>query len=351
MIAITDRPQAAMLLDTYETPRIVDGKTLSKYQANMLHFVEHGHGDGIVGAVAGSGKTTTLVMCARILTCDALFVAFNKGIADELAKRLDGTKMIAKTLHSVGLAALTKTYGRMLINKDKYRDLAEAEVFNVLPAGLRGEKSAERAVAITLAKLCDMTRLTLTTLIDDEAVTEMCEQYSIDVPDHESKLLDDQQIRAAYIAAAQRMILLGERLATGTAHSIDFTDMIYLPVRLGLTPAQASFVMVDECQDLNRAQLELVLSCRRAGGRMLFVGDPRQAIYGFAGADCDSFWTISQSHERDSCSPLSDVLSLPDERRRAGRKRSYQRSKPRPALQRRKIRLRERVADRVVDLR
>ncbi|MBC6472081.1 MAG: UvrD-helicase domain-containing protein [Hormoscilla sp. GM102CHS1] len=72
--------------------------------------------------------------------------------------------------------------------------------------------------------------------------------------------------------------------------------MIWLPVQWkseiikSLRPYE--FVLVDECQDLNAAQLEL--SCMLAGvnGRMLFVGDPHQAIVGFAGADCDSYQEI-----------------------------------------------------------
>jgi superfamily I DNA/RNA helicase len=277
---IDDRPEAAMLLSTYDAPRVIDGKVLSRYQANILHFVEHGSGDGIVGAVAGSGKTTTLVMAARIVRCDALFLAFNKRIADELGFRLVGTRMVAKTLHSVGMATLTKAYGRMTVDKDKYRSLAEREVKNVLPGSLQGERSAEIAVERTLYALVDKARLTLTMLDDADAIDDMAERYSIDLPRNDSPLLEDEE--------------LGEALAITGAHVIDFTDMVHLPVKLGLTPAQFGQVFVDECQDLNRCQLELVLACRAPGGRMLFVGDPRQAIYAFAGADCDSFWTIQR---------------------------------------------------------
>lgn len=44
-------------------------------------------------------------------------------------------------------------------------------------------------------------------------------------------------------------------------------------------------MFVDEAQDLSKVQLAFVLGCVRKGGRLLFVGDPRQAIYGFSGAD------------------------------------------------------------------
>ena len=67
--------------------------------------------------------------------------------------------------------------------------------------------------------------------------------------------------------------------------TIDFDDMLYLPVAWNLPLQQFEWVFVDEAQDLSPAQLELVLRCRAPGGRMVFVGDERQAIYGFAGAD------------------------------------------------------------------
>jgi superfamily I DNA/RNA helicase len=44
-------------------------------------------------------------------------------------------------------------------------------------------------------------------------------------------------------------------------------------------------LLVDEAQDLNRCQQHLA---RKAGKRLIFCGDPKQSIYGFAGADCES---------------------------------------------------------------
>src|SRR5690606_29866931 len=70
---------------------------------------------------------------------------------------------------------------------------------------------------------------------------------------------------------------------------IDFTDMIYFPVMKNVRMPQYDWVFVDECQDLNAAQRELFLKCLKPGGRFVAVGDPRQAIYGFAGADVKSF--------------------------------------------------------------
>ena len=77
---------------------------------------------------------------------------------------------------------------------------------------------------------------------------------------------------------------------------IDFTDQIYLPFIMNLTAQKKyGFVFVDECQDLSKAQVKVVEKYLREDGRLLAVGDPYQAIYGFAGADCNSFQRVTDS--------------------------------------------------------
>jgi superfamily I DNA/RNA helicase len=95
-------------------------------------------------------------------------------------------------------------------------------------------------------------------------------------------------------SAIEQVLKIGENLALKKI-GFDFTDQIWLPLKWQLheqhwfKPYQ--FVLVDECQDLNAIQLELAIAL--AGqGRMLFVGDPKQAIMGFAGADCNSYQNI-----------------------------------------------------------
>lgn len=290
-----ERPAPVMFLESYETPRVVDGRKLSRYQANILHWVEHGTGNGMVGAVAGSGKTTTLTMCARALEGPALFCAFNASIAKELGNRLAGTSMVAKTVHSVGLATITKALGRVSVDQTnkKYAKLADVEAARILPAG--ADRKLAAPLARNLQKLADFARLTLTDPRDAQAMVAMAERYNVDVPSNGTA--QDDALTAGMFAAVSRMLEAGKAMATGSAATgsaklVDFTDMIWLPAALNLTPDQVPWVFVDECQDLNRAQLELVLKLAAPGGRFLFVGDERQAIYGFAGADSDSFWTI-----------------------------------------------------------
>jgi superfamily I DNA/RNA helicase len=67
---------------------------------------------------------------------------------------------------------------------------------------------------------------------------------------------------------------------------IDFADMVWLPHMLGKRVRPFDFLGIDECQDLNKAQHSLITN---HANRFLMVGDERQAIYQFAGADEKSY--------------------------------------------------------------
>jgi len=69
---------------------------------------------------------------------------------------------------------------------------------------------------------------------------------------------------------------------------IDFADMIFLPLVHRWVRPWFDLVVLDEAQDWTRAMLQLVRGCCRRDGRICIVGDDRQAIYAFRGADSSS---------------------------------------------------------------
>jgi superfamily I DNA/RNA helicase len=93
---------------------------------------------------------------------------------------------------------------------------------------------------------------------------------------------------------------------------IDFVDMIWFPHVLNLQPhgLQFDYIMVDECQDMNRAERELILKCRKMGTRLVSVGDSNQMLYSFAGGDPDSFNAL-KSIPNTKCLPLSISYRCP----------------------------------------
>jgi superfamily I DNA/RNA helicase len=89
---------------------------------------------------------------------------------------------------------------------------------------------------------------------------------------------------AKFCAATLRVMDLSLR-AFMDRLEYDFDDMIWIPVSAGLRVKQFDRVIVDEGQDLNACQHRLARMARRAGGRIVLVGDDRQAIYAWRGAE------------------------------------------------------------------
>lgn len=274
----------------------------SAYQQAIYDFVQHGGGDGIVDAVAGSGKTTTLVHAAKLITeRDALFLAFNVHIAEELNERLKDTSMIARTIHSVGRRVLA----RYLSSPDKELELREYKYVPLCHQWVdshdvtNGGTGRDEAVT-ALRKLVDLARLTLTPADNTFLLRKMAIHYGIEC---------DPKVLPTLLLGVYEVIQAGIQLAQ-EEKQIDYTDMVYLPYHWRLRPRQVGWVFVDEAQDLNAAQLDLALKCRARGGRMLFVGDPHQAIYGFAGADAHSFDNIRR-RTRATELPLSICYRCP----------------------------------------
>lgn len=267
----------------------------SDYQIAIAKWVCNGTGHAMVNAVAGSGKTSTLVdLVAPLLWGSALFCAFNKHIAVELGAKLRGTPVSARTLHSAGFSCVRYKFKKTKVDGAKYRTLLGG-YFNECyenktlkgreltvdeKAGLQKEDApnSARVLANNFVEKC---RCTLTDPTE-AGMQGIADHFGIAVELHQWAL-----VVAVVGAALER----GQAMA---ATSVDYTDMVWLPETLNLQPYQHDWVLVDECQDLNAAQLALARRLCKHNGRMLFVGDPNQAIYGFAGADCDSFWNIQK---------------------------------------------------------
>jgi superfamily I DNA/RNA helicase len=252
--------------------------TPSKYQLAVYDWIKHGKGDGAVDAVAGSGKTSTLVAAASLVpAADLLFLAFNKSIVEVLKDRLPTGSQV-QTLNSLGHRALGRHLGGQLnLHAHKYDDIVHELLRNEgIPSESYGD--AKRAVK----QLVSYAQSSLSST-SDEALADLADHYGVDVT-------IKGVWESALYSATRATLRTGE--SQGRKGLISFDDQIWLPVLWGLKPAQSKWVFVDECQDLSAAKLELVLSATHPEGRRLFVGDPFQAIYGFAGADAASFQNI-----------------------------------------------------------
>lgn len=266
----------------------------SEYQEAIFKAVSDDTRSLLVEAVAGSGKTTTLVeLIQRIPRGQrTIFLAFNKKIATELERRVDRTRAQCKTLHAVGLQAW-KTYLDWDANNC---DVDGRKTFKIIDEKMtwpQKQRYGQMSKLIAIAKGAGIVPLLpefqgLKGLADDDLDTW---EELIDFYDLEQFVSPSGEVDEAGIDLAREVLAEGIRQARDV---IDYDDMLYMPVVMGAKFEQYDVVLLDEAQDVNAMQVEIVERMVRPGGRVIAVGDKHQAIYGFRGCLSESMAHIGQ---------------------------------------------------------
>jgi hypothetical protein len=248
-------------------------RTWSPYQLAIFNSVEESNDNLIIEAVAGSGKTSTIIECMARVSGPSLFLAFNKAIADDLRSKVSGAEV--RTLNALGHSIVTKRLPGVKLESWK--------TANHVRSQLNTEEYAEFGPAvnrlISLAKGCgfgilnDASRVHFVQLADD---------MEIDIP-------YERLGKATQVASVAFLKLIND------FDSFDFDDQLFLPVYHNWTFPSYSTIFVDEAQDLNAIQHLMLQRLVDRGARIIAVGDTRQAIYGFRGAMTSSM-SILKSH-------------------------------------------------------
>lgn len=268
MTAAASHPLTAELT----SPAAPAGRIWSSYQQAVFDAVASPGGHIVVEALAGSGKTSTIIeaLYHTAESSSVLLVAFNKSISTELQERAPESVEVS-TLHSYGLRQITRAMGKRPIEGRAASDRVKA---------LMGDKWHLREQRTAVAKVISLAKATLTDHEDLEALDALADAYDIAVP----KGSEDPAGRMRLWQVASRVL---QECLEADDGPIDFDDMVWLPVVRRLPVRTFDWVFVDETQDLNACQLELVIKAAK-GGRIVAVGDRRQAIYGFRGACSDA---------------------------------------------------------------
>jgi DNA helicase II / ATP-dependent DNA helicase PcrA len=257
---------------TIEAPMtaLTDIRVWSQYQEKIFSFAKHGTGNAVVIAVAGSGKTTTLVEAMKGIL-GSIFLAFNKVIQVELSSR----GVNAKTFHSLCYGPVTRARKAREVKADKMRD--------VINDRLGDDES--RLYSAFLVKLVGLGKNAgIGCLIEDT------EQNWVDLASHHDLELDSE--KADYSQAIRYASLMLK--ASNASQLLDFDDLLYLAVKDGIQLPKFDFVVVDEAQDTNAIQRAVIRKIMKPTSRLMAVGDPAQAIYGFRGADSNAINLIKE---------------------------------------------------------
>ena len=263
-----------------------DWAGLSDQQLEVIRWVYEGTGSLELLARAGCGKTFTLMKVVDAVVKgglgDVALMAYNKKIADELKVKLEGAKYDwraaqAGTVHSFGFGAWRKVAPGVRVDDKK--------LFNIITEQSYQQGGAfylENAAAI--AKLCSLAKQRAIGHLGSIENTNLW----LDIWDHFDLDNDVTETVDAYevIRAAQTVYHISLRQCREV---IDFDDMILAPLYFRARFWPKDWILLDESQDTNPARRALALALLKPKtGRMIFVGDPCQAIYGFTGADSDS---------------------------------------------------------------
>ena len=261
----------------------------SKYQKTVYTYIQKGKGNAVIDAVAGSGKSTTIVNALKLIPSDksVLFLAFNAAIVEELKIKIGNIPNVEiRTLNSLGFRIVRNTFKSVQLDDAKYKIWVNDGIENKFIYPTIALSDEEKPMyKENINKLIHLGRVNL--VKDEKGLMELACKHNLDIVDNE-------------VQQAIRGIEWGE----GNTSVIDYCDQIYFPNVKKMRCPQYDWVFIDECQDLNAAQRELFLKCVKPDGRFIAVGDPRQAIYGFSGADVESF-NLLKSLPRTAKLPLS----------------------------------------------
>ena len=249
---------------------------LSGLNRPQLEAAKATEGPVLVLAGAGSGKTRVITFrIAHLLDQGIspgriLAVSFTNKAAKEMQTRLVGLvgtpaqKVVASTFHALGVRFL----------REEFESAGLQQGFTVLDEAdqLEAVRTAGRGLGYSPDQF------------DAKAVHGRISHFKnqLLVPNARDHPIDSLAARI-YPAYEQRLRAM---------NAVDFDDLIGLPVRTMEQNAEVghrwgrrfSYVMVDEYQDTNGAQLRLLKALVAGTGNLCVVGDDDQSIYGWRGA-------------------------------------------------------------------
>ncbi len=272
------------------------------------HAIEHGRGPMLVVAGAGTGKTSVLTHRIERLVREGhaqpreiLALTYTINAADEmrdrLRKLLGGEEVNAATFHDYCLGLLKRVH-------QDFGVLDEKDLWVYLRRRMRELRLEHYVRAANIGQfLNDL--LEFVSRCHDELVTperyteyvDRLERGEVPTPRvaKSSSTLDDGEIigrcrEIARVFSTMERWLKEENLGTFShmitrAHALLHSDESVLAE----ARSRARFILADEFQDANIAQIKILARIAGADGNIFAVGDPDQAIYRFRGASSAAF--------------------------------------------------------------
>jgi superfamily I DNA/RNA helicase len=232
----------------------------SPYQLVIFEAVKSLTNHLKIEALAGSGKTTTLVQCLSYLPSNWLALAFNVKNENDLKAKAP-RKGKVYNFNKLGFILCHQNLKEPKVDQNKTLNLLE----KLTKGSLSKDCLYEVSQVVSLAK---------SSLSSSEwEVLDLLHEYNFssqELPDDDFATLVIQCLEASKKETS----------------IIDLSDQIWLPITLNFDFPTFSTILVDEAQDLDLAQIEFVsrLAEQKEGTRVIYFGDRHQAMYQFRGA-------------------------------------------------------------------
>lgn len=241
-----------------------DGKFVGLNLTDEQKTIIDSSGNIKINAVAGSGKTTTIILYAasRPKRCKILYLAFNKSVKLEAKKRfskLGLNNVQVETAHSLAYKHIVINKGYKVCQKDyKTYEIAER-------LGLQGngEKHGEYILANHISKF----------------IAFFCNSSAAKVQDlNYLDIVSDEKAKF-FVSNFYQHIEQGTRLLLSKMYNgeIEVTHDFYLKMfQLSKPVLSYDYILFDEGQDASPAMLDIFL---KQEATKVIVGDTHQQIY------------------------------------------------------------------------
>ncbi len=248
-----------------------------QFNEAQIQAIQHNTGPCMVIAGPGSGKTTVLTHRVRYLIdicgvkpADILVITFTRAAAEQMKLKFKGlsegrsSAVTFGTFHAVFFTILKTAYNysaRCIIKPQVQHEFVKDQ----------------------------MCRLELEYDDENEAVSGVLSEISrikgeaVNIDEYESRCIPPQSFRIIYRAYDDMLV---------RKHLIDFDDMIVLCRELlkqredyrRAWQNKYKYILIDEFQDINKAQFDVVRILADGYRNLFVVGDDDQSIYGFRGS-------------------------------------------------------------------
>ncbi|CAB4126617.1 UvrD-like DNA helicase, C-terminal [uncultured Caudovirales phage] len=251
-------------------------------QEAIFDFYRNSSENMMIEAVAGSGKTFTIVQLVKMKASSHVFLAFNKSIQLELKSR----QVRAFTFHGFLKRPVLEFFKQEDVIPNK---LVKLQRF--VKGFTREEMKDQGTSARELVSKMKNVGFGYYHNIDDlEKLDKLARRFNI------NPKLVETDIEADMKHKRLRMYQLAQELLRLNNESpmCDFDDLIYQALRWNIRIPTFQNVFVDEAQDTNAIQIGVIHKILGDTGRLIVVGDSNQAIYGFRGASSESMSRLAR---------------------------------------------------------